>query len=182
MANIRAAPVRMVTIDGNPWFLAIEAYAILFGRTTGISARQYLDEAEVLQVRRVSASGALSSLFTTAGQYRLNLLSESALYKLVLRSDKPQAKLFQDWVTKVVLPALRKYGGYIMGEDRALGGGSGLSGQDRGHNVPEPCSPSCRSHEIVTVVLLVSPSASYSLTHGRRGRASIASLTISVQT
>lgn len=32
------------------------------------------------------------------------LISESGLYKLVLRSDKPEAKPFQDWVTKEVLP------------------------------------------------------------------------------
>ena len=32
------------------------------------------------------------------------LISESGLYKTVMRSDKPQAKPFQDWVTKVVLP------------------------------------------------------------------------------
>lgn len=44
-------------------------------------------------------------------------ISESGLYKLILRSDKPQAKPFQDWVTKVVLPAIRKDGGYIAGEE-----------------------------------------------------------------
>jgi prophage antirepressor-like protein len=38
------------------------------------------------------------------------LISESGLYKLILRSDKPQAKPFQDWVTQVVLPAIRKDG------------------------------------------------------------------------
>lgn len=36
------------------------------------------------------------------------IISESGLYKLVMRSDKPEAKAFQDWVTKVVLPAIRK--------------------------------------------------------------------------
>lgn len=48
---------------------------------------------------------------------RITLISESGLYKLIMRSDKPQAKPFQDWVTKVVLPAIRKDGGYIAGEE-----------------------------------------------------------------
>ncbi len=32
----------------------------------------------------------------------LTLLSESGLYKLIMRSDKPQARPFQDWVTREV--------------------------------------------------------------------------------
>ncbi len=43
-------------------------------------------------------------------------VSESGLYKLIMRSDKPAARAFQDWVTRDVLPAIRKDGGYIMGE------------------------------------------------------------------
>ena len=42
--------------------------------------------------------------------YRATLVSESGLYKLVMRSDKPLAKPFQDWVTRDVLPAIRKDG------------------------------------------------------------------------
>jgi prophage antirepressor-like protein len=44
--------------------------------------------------------------------------SESGLYKLVLRSDKPQAKKFQDWVTRDVLPAIRKDGRHGAGARR----------------------------------------------------------------
>ena len=35
------------------------------------------------------------------------LVSESGLYKLIMRSDKPEARKFQDWVTREVLPAIR---------------------------------------------------------------------------
>jgi hypothetical protein len=38
------------------------------------------------------------------------LISEGGRYKLTLRSDKPDAHLFQDWVTCHVLPAIRKDG------------------------------------------------------------------------
>jgi prophage antirepressor-like protein len=42
-----------------------------------------------------------------------NIVSESGFYKLVLRSRKPQAEPFQDWVSSEVLPAIRKNGFYI---------------------------------------------------------------------
>lgn len=48
----------------------------------------------------------------------MKLISESGLYKLILRSDKPQARLFQNWVTRDVLPAIRKDGAYVMGEEK----------------------------------------------------------------
>lgn len=40
-------------------------------------------------------------------------INEQALYKVIMRSDKPQAEPFQDWVCGEVLPSIRKNGGYI---------------------------------------------------------------------
>ena len=53
---------------------------------------------------------------------RASLVSESGLYKLIMRSDKPEARKFQDWVTREVLPAIRKDGAYIMGEEKVRTG------------------------------------------------------------
>ena len=50
------------------------------------------------------------------------LVNESGFYKLVLKSRKPEARKFQDWVTGVVLPAIRKDGGYILGEEKVATG------------------------------------------------------------
>ena len=44
-------------------------------------------------------------------------ITESGLYKLIIRSDKPEAREFQDWVTREVLPAIRKTGGYLLNEE-----------------------------------------------------------------
>lgn len=57
-------------------------------------------------------------LITGKGMAQVTLLSESGLYKFILRSDKPQARPFQDWVTREVLPSVRKTGGYILGEEK----------------------------------------------------------------
>lgn len=40
-------------------------------------------------------------------------VNEQNLYKVIMRSDKPQAEPFQDWVCGEVLPSIRKTGGYI---------------------------------------------------------------------
>ena len=52
----------------------------------------------------------------------LTLILESGLYKLIMRSDKPEAATFQDWVTQEVLPSIRKTGSYGTQERLALAG------------------------------------------------------------
>ncbi|WP_394116904.1 BRO-N domain-containing protein [Xanthobacter lutulentifluminis] len=108
--------MRVVDIGGEPWFVAADVCRALGMRadaTNGSFQNHY---------RRLATDERRSSppsVLITRG----TLISESGLYKLILRSDKPQAKPFQDWVTRVVLPAIRKDGGYIVGEDgRALRG------------------------------------------------------------
>lgn len=44
-------------------------------------------------------------------------ISEQNLYRLIMRSDKPQAEPFQDWVCGEVLPSIRKNGGYIFAHE-----------------------------------------------------------------
>ena len=42
-----------------------------------------------------------------------NFLTESGVYKLIFKSNKPKAEKFSDWVTDEVLPSIRKHGAYI---------------------------------------------------------------------
>lgn len=50
--------------------------------------------------------------FDLGGGRTATIISESGLYELIGRSDKPLAKEFRRWVRKEVLPAIRKTGGY----------------------------------------------------------------------
>lgn len=89
----------MVSIDDQPWFIGSGILVILFGKSQG-NAWKYdcLDGSELSKV---------SSKEHGLGQGPARtLISESGLYKFIMRSDKPQAKAFQDWVTKEVLPAI----------------------------------------------------------------------------
>lgn len=45
-----------------------------------------------------------------------NFLTESGVYKLIFKSHKEEAERFQDWVTDVVLPSIRKTGTYSTGQ------------------------------------------------------------------
>ncbi len=58
------------------------------------------------------------TLFGLSPGKQMVLISESGLYKLIMRSDKPLAKPFQDWVTKEVLPSIRKNGGYVKDQEK----------------------------------------------------------------
>lgn len=93
--------VREIEIKKEPWFVAKDACDIL--DISNVSdALEKLDEDE-----------KLLSPIPIAGQRRnMLLVSESGLYHLILTSNKPEAKNFRRWITKVVLPQIRKTGSY----------------------------------------------------------------------
>jgi anti-repressor protein len=49
---------------------------------------------------------------TAGGTQSMYFVNEQNLYKVIMRSDKPQAEPFQDWVCGEVLPSIRKHGAY----------------------------------------------------------------------
>ncbi len=105
--------IRVVTVEGEPWFVAADVCGILELAAHKGGYEHHLRKLDAVEKTRppVSDTGGFNGA-------RPVLISESGLYKLVLRSDKPQAKPFQDWVTKEVLPAIRKDGAYIAGEEK----------------------------------------------------------------
>ena len=62
-----------------------------------------------------------SEILKSGGQGReMRLVSESGVYTLVMRSNKPEAKRFRKWVTSEVLPQLMRTGSYsIEGKDKS---------------------------------------------------------------
>jgi anti-repressor protein len=49
---------------------------------------------------------------TNGGKQMIYFVNEKNLYRLIMRSNKPQAEPFQDWVCGEVLPSIRKHGMY----------------------------------------------------------------------
>ena len=64
----------------------------------------------------------LINSLTQGGEQQLLFIREQNLYKVIMRSDKPQAEAFQDWVCGEVLPSIRKNGAYMTEKtlERAL--------------------------------------------------------------
>lgn len=97
--------------DGEPWFVSQDVCDAL-GLLPNRQNRSYQDH-----YRRLPSEERRTMVLPHSSETRA-CISESGLYKLVMRSDKPQAKPFQDWVTKTVLPSIRKDGAYVMGEEK----------------------------------------------------------------
>ena len=47
----------------------------------------------------------------------MTAINESGLYSLILSSKLPTAKRFKHWITKEILPSIRKHGGYIANQE-----------------------------------------------------------------
>lgn len=94
-------PVRVVELEGQPWFVASDvAEALEYGVASAMTRHLDDDEKGVSIVR------------TLGGDQELLIISESGLYSAILRSRKASAKRFKKWVTAEVLPSIRKTGRY----------------------------------------------------------------------
>jgi len=90
-----------VDMDGEAWFVANDVMALL-GLTNITETLRALDDDE-----------KQTSVILKSGQNRkVWLVNESGLYNLIFKSKKPSAIRFRKWVTKVVLPAIRKTGSF----------------------------------------------------------------------
>jgi len=96
--------VRTEKHNGEIIFCATDICDAMQMKQTTASALRSVDEEDKLIVKTSSS-----------GQNRdLMFLTESGLYTLMMRSNKPEARQFRRWVTSEVLPALRKYGTYSI--------------------------------------------------------------------
>ena len=80
--------IRVVDIDGEPWFVGSDVLKLLFGKGAGFG--HVYDPLEVTtELRKVKRSH-----LGDRGGRDVYLISESGLDKLIMRSDKPTAKPF----------------------------------------------------------------------------------------
>lgn len=91
------------------------------------------DICEILEIQNVSdIANAIKKGIWGWGRFNLphnrqlgartkaTFISEPQLYFVLMRSDKPKAKPFRLWVTKEVLPAIRKTGAYKIQKQKTL--------------------------------------------------------------
>ena len=103
--DFHASRLRVLTdASGDAWFLAKDACDIL-GISNSRDAVTQLDDDEKNTV--VISDGI-------PGNPQKTIISEPGLYRLIMRSRKPEARDFQRWLTHQVLPALRRTGTYTI--------------------------------------------------------------------
>lgn len=105
--NMKFGKLTVIEKDGEFFFIGKEvAEKLGYSNTRDALVRHIADEDKGV-VKHDSLGGKQS--FT--------IINESGLYSLILSSKLPQAKEFKRWVTKDVLPSIRKNGGYIKNQE-----------------------------------------------------------------
>ena len=97
--------IRNAMVNGEPWFVAKDICDAL-GISKYRDAIARLDEDERMSI----------FVDTPGGGQSMTSVNESGLYLLIFQSRKSESKAFRKWVTKEVLPNIRKHGFYLTPE------------------------------------------------------------------
>lgn len=110
--NQEFGDIRTVAIGNEPWFVGFDvAGALGYKNQSDALAKHVSDEDKrVIQKSQITT-------FEYIPNRGLTFVNESGLYALIFGSKLESAKRFKNWVTSEVLPAIRKHGGYIVGQD-----------------------------------------------------------------
>ena len=103
--NFGTHAVRVITRNNQPWFVASDVCQALGYSNTSKAIGDHLDADE-------RASELVPRTPNDSLGVPTNLINESGLYALVLRSRKPEARKFAKWVTSEVMPSIRQTGSY----------------------------------------------------------------------
>ncbi|HCL3314593.1 TPA: hypothetical protein N2A14_002601 [Pseudomonas aeruginosa] len=114
------AEIRVLSVNEAPWFVAVDVCRALNLAEHPMGG--FGHHLKGLADDEVTPISKLGVKLPGKGMGNARAVAESGLYKLIMRSDKPEARRFQDWVTRDVLPAIRKDGAYIMGEEKVATG------------------------------------------------------------
>lgn len=101
--------IRVVTLGDDYWFAATDVAEVL----------GYRDATAMVRILDGDEKGT-HILCTLGGDQKLVIISETGLYTAIIRSRKPEAVPFKRWVTKEVLPSLRKTGSYTLPEGQSM--------------------------------------------------------------
>lgn len=101
--NPQFGEIRIVSIEGEPWFVGKDVAAIL----------GYSNARDALAKHVFEEDKGVAKCDTPGGSQNVAIINESGLYSLILSSKLPTAKEFKRWVTSEVLPSIRKHNAYM---------------------------------------------------------------------
>lgn len=138
--------IRVVLVEEQPWWIATDLCVVLGLHNTHRALSKLDDDQKGIQ-----------TLNTLGGEQRLSIVSESGMWTLVTRSNKPAAKRFMRWLTGDVLPQLRRTGTYTMP------GNAPAAPVDPLHPLADGASLSTRIATVNTAMRLFGASAARSI-------------------
>jgi prophage antirepressor-like protein len=99
--NFNAVSIRTFADDlGEPWFNANDICNVL----------GYANSRDALSKHCRSGGVAKRDTPTESGIQEMSFINEGNLYRLIVKSRKPEAEKFEQWVMEEVLPSIRKTG------------------------------------------------------------------------
>lgn len=98
-----ASSIRIILIDGEPWFSAADV----------CNALGYANSRKSLADHCRAGGVTKRDTPTNSGVQAMTYISEGNLYRLAIKSHKPEAEKFEAWVCDDVLPSIRKTGYYV---------------------------------------------------------------------
>ena len=108
--------LRVVMIDGKPWFVAVDVAKALGYTNPQKAIRDHVDDEDKNTVTiRSGIPAELGERFVRSGQRRkIIVINKSGVYSLILDSQLPKAKEFRHWVTSEVLVKIDETGSYSL--------------------------------------------------------------------
>ena len=102
--NKEFGKIRVELVDNEPYFNLNDICKILgIGNSSDVKKRLEQDGVDTIEV-----------IDNLGRKQKSNFINESNLYKCIFQSKKKSAIKFTSWVTKEVLPSIRKYGEYKL--------------------------------------------------------------------
>lgn len=101
--------------NGEPWFYGNDVAKILGYGDLDKAIRDHVDEEDRKSLKYKASAKMAGSLWTNPNDFSSKIvITESGVYSLVFGSNLPSARQFERWVTKEVLPSIRKTGSYSI--------------------------------------------------------------------
>ena len=113
--NFNQNQIQVINKNGEAWFIASEVAAML-GYRDSYNMTRILDNDEK----------GTHNVSTLGGNQDVSVINESGFYHAAFKSRKLEVKPFRKWVTSEVLPAIRKTGGYQVGQKTTADDRTGL--------------------------------------------------------
>lgn len=102
-SNSEFGDVRVITKDGEPWFVGKDV----------AEALGYKNTRQAISTNIMDDDRGVHSVDTPSSTQQMTIINESGLYSLILSSKLPSAKKFKHWVTSEVLPSICKHSDYV---------------------------------------------------------------------